>query len=95
MVREPMKFKDGYLEIPDTPGLGIELDLKAIQKYPPKPWRRGPVVEPDGNIGYIREPRTQCGGKFPNLPVFLGKLGNLPPRSPFAIALRLERRLPC
>jgi galactonate dehydratase len=53
MVREPMKFKDGYLDIPDTPGLGIELDLKGIQKYPPRPWRRGPVFEPDGNIGYI------------------------------------------
>jgi galactonate dehydratase len=53
MVLEPMKFKDGYLEIPDAPGLGIELDLKAIQKYPPRPWRRHPVVEADGNIGYI------------------------------------------
>jgi len=48
-----MKFKDGYLEIPSTPGLGIELDLKAIQKYPAKPWRRGLIVETDGNIGYI------------------------------------------
>ncbi|HMC64424.1 MAG TPA: galactonate dehydratase [Gemmataceae bacterium] len=53
MVLEPIKFKDGYLEIPDAPGLGIELDLKAIQKYPPKPWRRTPVFEADGNIGYI------------------------------------------
>ena len=53
MVMEPLKFKDGYLEIPSTPGLGIELDLQAIHKYPPKPWRRGLVVEADGNIGYI------------------------------------------
>lgn len=53
MVREPMKLKDGYLEIPDTPGLGIELNLDAFPKYPPKPWRRGLVVESDGNIGYI------------------------------------------
>ena len=53
MVREPMKLADGYLEIPDAPGLGIELDLKAIPKYPPKPWRRAPVFEIDGNIGYI------------------------------------------
>ena len=53
MVLEPMKLQDGYLEIPDTPGLGIELDLKAIRKYPAKPWRRGPVFEADGNIGYI------------------------------------------
>ncbi len=53
MVLEPMKRKGGYLEIPDTPGLGIELDLKAIQKYPPRPWRRAPVFDVDGNIGYI------------------------------------------
>lgn len=53
MVLEPMKLVDGYLQIPDAPGLGIELDLDAIQKYPPKPWRRGPVFEADGNIGYI------------------------------------------
>jgi galactonate dehydratase len=53
MVLEPMKYQDGYLQIPDAPGLGIELDLKAIAKYPPKPWRRGLVVEADGNIGWI------------------------------------------
>lgn len=53
MVLEPMKYKDGYLEIPATPGLGIELDEKAIAKYPAKPWRRAPVIEVDGNIGYI------------------------------------------
>lgn len=53
MVLEPLKLKDGYLEIPDAPGLGIELDLKAIQKHPPKRWRRAPVFEADGNIGYI------------------------------------------
>jgi galactonate dehydratase len=53
MVLEPLKLKDGYLEIPNTPGLGIELNVKAIQKYPPKPWRRGLVIETDGNIGYI------------------------------------------
>src|SRR4051794_5221354 len=38
---------------PDTPGLGIELDLKGIQQHPPKPWRRAPVFEADGNVGYI------------------------------------------
>jgi galactonate dehydratase len=53
MVLEPMKLKAGYLEIPDTPGLGIELDLKGIQQHPPKPWRRAPVFEADGNVGYI------------------------------------------
>ncbi|MBI3469453.1 MAG: galactonate dehydratase [Planctomycetes bacterium] len=53
MVLEPLRLKDGYLEIPDAPGLGIELNEKAIQKYPAKPWRRAPVFEPDGNVGFI------------------------------------------
>jgi galactonate dehydratase len=53
MVLEPMKFRDGYLEIPTAPGLGIELNEKALQQYPAKPWRRGPVFESDGNIGFI------------------------------------------
>jgi galactonate dehydratase len=53
LVLEPMKLNDGYLEIPDSPGLGIELNEKALEKYPPKPWRRGPVFESDGNIGFI------------------------------------------
>jgi L-alanine-DL-glutamate epimerase-like enolase superfamily enzyme len=25
--------KDGYLEIPDKPGLGIEFDEEALEKY--------------------------------------------------------------
>jgi galactonate dehydratase len=53
MVLEPVKFKDGYLQIPEGPGLGVELDLEAIRKYPPRPWRRAPVFEADGNVGYI------------------------------------------
>jgi len=53
MVQEPMKLREGYLEIPEGPGLGIELNLKAIQTNPPKPWRRAPVFEADGNVGYI------------------------------------------
>jgi galactonate dehydratase len=53
MVLEPMKYKDGYLEIPTAPGLGIELNLKGIEKYPAKPWRRAPVFEADGGVGYI------------------------------------------
>ncbi len=53
MVLEPVRLEDGYLQIPDTPGLGIELNEKAIEKYPAKPWRRAPVFHPDGSIGYI------------------------------------------
>ena len=53
LVLEPMKLKDGYLEIPDAPGLGIELNLETVRKFPPKPWRRPPAFQADGAVGFI------------------------------------------
>ncbi len=52
LILEPLKLVDGYLEIPDVPGIGIELNEKAFTGRPLKTWRRGLVVEPDGNIRY-------------------------------------------
>lgn len=34
ILKEPFKLKDGYVEVPSKPGLGIELDEKAIAKRP-------------------------------------------------------------
>ena len=34
MLVEPIKLKDGYLIVPEGPGLGIELNEEAIAKYP-------------------------------------------------------------
>ncbi|WP_274363815.1 mandelate racemase/muconate lactonizing enzyme family protein [Paenibacillus thermotolerans] len=33
LVKEPIVFKDGYVHIPDRPGLGITLDEAVIEKY--------------------------------------------------------------
>jgi len=33
LVVEPIKIRDGYIEVSEKPGLGIELDEKAIEKY--------------------------------------------------------------
>lgn len=33
LVKNKIKFKDGYVEVPDSPGLGIELDDEVIEKY--------------------------------------------------------------
>ncbi|RJS91469.1 mandelate racemase/muconate lactonizing enzyme family protein [Candidatus Bathyarchaeota archaeon] len=43
IVKEPLEPKNGYLEVPNKPGLGIELDEKALEKYP---FREGPVQIP-------------------------------------------------
>jgi galactonate dehydratase len=34
LLVEPIKLKDGYLIVPEGPGLGIELNEEAIAKYP-------------------------------------------------------------
>lgn len=52
LVRKPLVLEDGYLRIPDQPGLGIELNEAAFDGKPLRPWRRPLVVERDGNIGY-------------------------------------------
>ena len=36
-LKEPFQIKDGYIDIPEKPGLGIELDEEAIKKRPYKP----------------------------------------------------------
>jgi galactonate dehydratase len=52
LVQEPLVVKDGYIELPTAPGLGIELDEAAFQKYPFRSWRRSSPIRPDGSIGF-------------------------------------------
>ena len=33
LILEPIRMKDGYAMVPDKPGLGVELDREALQKY--------------------------------------------------------------
>jgi galactonate dehydratase len=44
-------IENGYLELPQGPGLGIEFNEEAAQKYPPTTWDRPIIVKPDGSIG--------------------------------------------
>lgn len=37
LLVEPIKFKDGYIFVPETPGLGIDINEDIINKYPYKP----------------------------------------------------------
>ena len=52
LILEPLKFVDGYLEIPDKPGWGIELNEKIFADHPMTTWRRPLVTEADGNVMY-------------------------------------------
>jgi muconate cycloisomerase len=33
LLTEPMEFVDGAIVVPSGPGMGIEVDLKKIEKY--------------------------------------------------------------
>ena len=52
LLRHPVQYDDGYLVIPETPGLGIDLNEEACKGRPLRRWRRPLVIEPDGNIAY-------------------------------------------
>jgi galactonate dehydratase len=37
VVSEPLKVRNGYLELPTKPGLGIEIDVDEVMKHPLEP----------------------------------------------------------
>ncbi len=52
IVDEPMKLVDGYLELPERPGLGIDLNWDLLGKYPFRSWHRAFTYQPDGALAY-------------------------------------------
>jgi len=50
-----MAFKpvDGFFQIPEGPGLGIELDESKFQRYPSTGIQYNPRYYPDGTVGEI------------------------------------------
>jgi len=52
-VQEPMVLKDGYLELPTAPGLGIELNEETLRKAPAGPWHRPFPFRCDGSMAWI------------------------------------------
>jgi L-alanine-DL-glutamate epimerase-like enolase superfamily enzyme len=47
-----MVKKDGYVDIPNKPGWGVELNEEAFKSMPPAPWRRETTFLRDGSIGW-------------------------------------------
>lgn len=52
-VDEPYLPKDGYLELRDRPGLGVEVNEEAIGNNKYVHWQRTCPIRPDGSTGYI------------------------------------------
>ena len=53
VLDEPIQLQDGYVSIPDRPGLGVELTPGILEKHPYAPWRRGRPTKADGMLAYI------------------------------------------
>jgi galactonate dehydratase len=53
LLKEPLMVKEGYLPLPERPGLGIELNEEAFRHYPPQPWHRQFEYRADGSVGFI------------------------------------------
>jgi len=53
LVQEPYAMSDGYLTLPEAPGLGIELNEDYYESHPYKPWRRATPRKADGSMAYI------------------------------------------
>jgi galactonate dehydratase len=50
VLKEPLMVKkDGYVDIPNKPGWGVELNEEAFKSMPPGPWRRGTNFHADGS----------------------------------------------
>ncbi|MBM3935473.1 MAG: galactonate dehydratase [SAR202 cluster bacterium] len=50
IVKKPLEIKNGFLTIPTTPGIGIELNDDALAKYPPKPREVRTRLMTDGSV---------------------------------------------
>jgi len=53
IVKEPLQVKDGFIFPSKREGLGIELNEKAFEEYPPKIWHRRFVYGEDGSVALI------------------------------------------
>ena len=50
IVKTPLELQDGFLVIPDAPGIGIELADDAAEKYPPVPREVETRLATDGSV---------------------------------------------
>ena len=46
------KLVDGYLELPERPGLGIDLNWDVLEKYPFQSWHRPFSYREDSSLAY-------------------------------------------
>jgi galactonate dehydratase len=50
IVKNPLRVENGFLIVPDTPGIGVELAEDAREKYPPRPRPVQTRLHVDGSV---------------------------------------------
>lgn len=50
LITEPLSMADGYLQVPDGPGWGVELDLAVCAAHPPFAAELPRLFRPDGSV---------------------------------------------
>ena len=50
MLKEPLQVENGYILIPDKPGIGIELAEDITEKFPPKQRSINAQISYDGSV---------------------------------------------
>jgi galactonate dehydratase len=53
ILKEPLTVKDGYIDVPEAPGWGVELNEEAIAGMPYQPWHRSFNYREDGSVAFI------------------------------------------
>jgi galactonate dehydratase len=50
IVRQPLRLEKGYLIVPDTPGIGVELNHAALERYPARQRPLDTPIRADGSV---------------------------------------------
>ena len=49
---EPLKVENGYIKVPDSPGIGVELNEEAARKYHYVPREVATATRDDGSVAF-------------------------------------------
>jgi galactonate dehydratase len=52
LLIEPLTVTDGYIDVPEAPGFGVELNLEAIEMFTPNRWHRPFPIAADGSLAF-------------------------------------------
>ena len=51
-MKSPLKVENGYIQVPEGPGIGVEFDEQAASRFPYEPRSIGTAVREDGSVAF-------------------------------------------